>query len=77
MTKSRKIASPVNARAGVTEINAELSHPITSEQCHHYVQVAAYYIAERRGFDEGSCEDDWAQAELEIDRLLAEGKFNH
>lgn len=52
-------------------------HPITPEQRYHYVEVAAYYIAEKRGFDAGSTEEDWAQAELEIDRLLAERQINH
>jgi hypothetical protein len=35
--------------------------------------VAAYYIAERRGFVPGNPLEDWVQAEAEIDRLLAEG----
>jgi len=50
--------------------------PITPEQRNHYVEVAAYYIAERRGY-RGDPNEDWAQAELEIDRLLAEGQLNH
>lgn len=36
-----------------------------------WIAEAAYYIAERRGFEGGSAEDDWRQAEAEIDRLLA------
>lgn len=28
--------------------------PVTAEQRYHYVEVAAYYIAEKRGFDAGS-----------------------
>ncbi len=35
--------------------------------------MAAYHIAERRGFAPGDPLDDWTQAEAEIDRLLAEG----
>jgi len=38
-----------------------------------YVEVAAYYIAERRGFQGGSELEDWVQAEAKIDRLLREG----
>ena len=42
----------------------------------HYVEVAAYFIAERRGFM-GGCEmEDWVMAESEIDRMLAEGKLS-
>jgi hypothetical protein len=43
------------------------------EQRRHYVEMAAYYIAERRSFAPGNPLEDWVQAEAEIDRLLAEG----
>lgn len=46
---------------------------LAPEQRRYYVEVAAYYIAERRGFHGGSQLDDWVQAEIEIDRLLREG----
>lgn len=77
MTKSKKTASSIKAASGPAAKNADLSHPVTPEQRRHYVEVAAYYIAERRGFDAGCHEENWAQAELEIDHLLAEGKLNH
>lgn len=48
---------------------------ISSEQRDHYVKIAAYYIAERRGFAVGNPLQDWTQAEAEIDRLLAAGHF--
>lgn len=35
------------------------------------VSVAAYFIAQRRGFTGGCAEDDWYAAEAEIDRRLA------
>jgi len=46
---------------------------LTPDQRRYYVEVAAYYIAERRGFHGGSQMDDWVQAEAEIDRLVREG----
>ncbi|MBS3935748.1 MAG: DUF2934 domain-containing protein [Sulfuritalea sp.] len=46
---------------------------LTLDQRRYYVEVAAYYIAERRGFRGGSEMDDWVRAEEEIDRLLREG----
>jgi hypothetical protein len=49
---------------------------IDPEQRRNYIEVAAYYIAERRGFVGGNEVDDWAAAEVEIDRLLTEGKLN-
>ena len=77
MAKSRNITSPFKASPASAEKNSDILHPVTPEQRYHYVEVAAYYIAEKRGFDAGSTEEDWAQAELEIDRLLAEGQINH
>lgn len=36
------------------------------------IAVAAYYIAEARGFAPGGAELDWLQAEAVIDAVLAE-----
>jgi hypothetical protein len=49
---------------------------VTTEQRRNYIEVAAYYIAERRGFMGGHQEEDWTNAEIEIDRMLSEGKLN-
>ncbi|MBI5922483.1 MAG: DUF2934 domain-containing protein [Betaproteobacteria bacterium] len=49
---------------------------VSSEQRRHYIEVAAYFIAERNGFAPDSVLDHWVQAEAEIDRLLREGKLN-
>lgn len=46
---------------------------VAAEQRRNYVEVAAYHIAERRGFAPGDPLQDWVQAEAEIDRLIAEG----
>lgn len=46
------------------------------EQRRHYVEVAAYFIAERDGFAPGCELAHWAAAEAEIDRLLAAGLLN-
>lgn len=52
------------------------SRRINPDQRRNYIEVAAYYIAERRGFSGGHEAEDWVTAEMEIDRLLAEGKLN-
>jgi hypothetical protein len=44
-------------------------------QRNNYVEVAAFYIAERRGFAAANPTDDWIAAEAEIDRLIASGHF--
>lgn len=51
-------------------------HPVSAEQRRYYVEVAAYYIAERHGFGPGRELADWTAAEAEIDRLLAAGALN-
>ena len=43
------------------------------EQRRCYVEVAAYFIAERRGFTPGREHEDWVAAEAEIDRMLNGG----
>ena len=50
--------------------------PLAPDQRRFYIEVAAFYIAERRGFKGGNALDDWAQAEKEIDQLLATGRLN-
>lgn len=50
---------------------------LSAEQRNNYVEVAAFYIAERRGFTPGNPADDWIAAELEVDRLIASGHFNN
>lgn len=69
MAKPKKTANATNPRPAAPPPDAQ-------EQRNHFIAVAAYYIAERRGFDGGDPGDDWTQAEREIDRLLAEGHFN-
>jgi hypothetical protein len=49
---------------------------LSPDQRRFYIEVAAYYIAERRGFHGGSEFNDWVNAEAEIDRLLREGVLN-
>lgn len=43
----------------------------TAEERDEMIAVAAYYLAERRGFRPGSATQDWLQAEQHIDEMLA------
>jgi lipoprotein-anchoring transpeptidase ErfK/SrfK len=63
---AKKVAAPVAERPNAIPI-------LTPDQRRYYVEVSAYYIAERRGFHGGSEMDDWVEAEAEIDRLVREG----
>ncbi len=67
--KKAAAAKPAASRAATREV------PISAGQRAHYVEVAAFYIAERRGFAAGNPNDDWLAAEAEVDRLIATGHF--
>ncbi|MBE0474845.1 DUF2934 domain-containing protein [Rhodoferax sp.] len=49
---------------------------VTPEQRHNYIEVAAFYVAQRRGFAPGNPLDDWANAEIEVDQLISAGHFS-
>lgn len=42
------------------------------EQRQEMIAIAAYYLAERRGFSPGGAESDWLSAERMIDAMLAD-----
>lgn len=76
-TQSANKPEAVAADAPVKKRTRKVAKPngVSPEERHHLIEVAAYYLAERRGFGEGSYHDDWLQAENQIDLMIAEGKF--
>ena len=48
---------------------------LSEQQRQQYIEVAAYHVAERGGFNDGCDSENWLAAEAEIDQLLAEGKL--
>lgn len=75
-----KTAKPAPKKTTATDTPARKTAPrkavasrVTPDQRRLYVEVAAYHIAERRGFAGGDPLEDWARAEDEIDRLLEQG----
>jgi hypothetical protein len=61
-------------KVGATPVAARPA--VTAEQRHHYIEVAAFYVAQRRGFAPGNPIVDWAMAEQEVDGLIAAGHFS-
>lgn len=55
--------------------SSSLKQVVTDEQRARYIEVAAFYIAERRGFAAGNPTDDWLAAEAEVNRLIDSGHF--
>jgi len=70
-TKEKKVAAP---RKRVAPPRRGAASQIAFEERHHLIEVAAYYIAERRGFHGASSHDDWLQAEREIDAMIRSGE---
>ena len=52
-------------------LNRSAGQPVSADQRQLMISEAAYYIAERRGFDAGHELDDWLLAERQIDTTLA------
>ena len=66
----KKAAAPKTSKARKATGKPTVVAP---EQRRQLVQVAAYFIAERRGFESGREIEDWFEAEAEVERMLAEG----
>ena len=47
--------------------------PLSASQRQHYIEVAAYYLAEKKAFNSDCDVETWLAAEAEIDQLLAGG----
>ena len=71
-TREKKVVAP-RTRAASPQCGA--APRIGFEERHHLIEVAAYYIAERRGFHGASSHDDWLQAEREVDAMIEAGRF--
>ncbi|HEY3300205.1 MAG TPA: DUF2934 domain-containing protein [Methylophilaceae bacterium] len=65
-TTKAKTVKPSTAKAPA---KAKAVKKIGAEQRYKMVEMAAYYIAERNGF-EGSPSDYWIQAEAQIEAML-------
>jgi hypothetical protein len=66
------VARPKAPAKAKTKANGAVIDP---GQRANYIEVAAFYIAERRGFAPGNTEQDYLDAAAEIDRLIAAGHF--
>jgi hypothetical protein len=77
-TKKTTKAAPAASKTigGMSIKPTTRKKPVDADQRRYYIEVAAYYIAERRGFMGGHEAEDWTAAAVEIDRMLSEGKLN-
>lgn len=66
---------PAVARAKKSRTSSAQSLP--ADLHHRYVAEAAYFIAEQRGFQGRSPDEDWFEAEGQIRNLFAGGAVAH
>lgn len=81
-TKRRRLKhkSVENLALTVSQCDFEIAEPVKETEISEtmrlqYVQEAAYYLAERRGFQEGYAWQDWITAEKQVDEMLKENKM--
>lgn len=67
---------PVASAAPRRKPRANGASSMSDQERRGLVEVAAYYIAERRGFPGCGQLEDWLEAEREVDRLLREGSLH-
>ena len=71
------IENPADDTAGLVPSDAQQDGSNTgSRRRRHLIAVAAYLRAEQRQFQNGSPEEDWLQAEAEIDHQLSKGQIS-
>ena len=71
--KTTAASKPVSKDVASKPRKAAPKRTVSAEQRNNYVEIAAFYIAERRGFAPGDLVADWLAAEAEIDQLIASG----
>lgn len=62
---------PARAAASRHGVLADPKREFSDEEWYDMVATAAYYRAESRGFEGGSPEDDWYEAEAELRERMA------
>ena len=73
---ARPAAKVTKAKSASPATGVRAKKPqLADEQRRHYIEIAAFYIAERRGFQPGNPLEDWLAAEEEINRLVATGRL--
>jgi len=60
-------ASPVRTPGAAAQTRKPGPNRWIDEKRHELIAIAAYYLAERRGFAPGHEDEDWLQAEAAID----------
>ena len=68
-TSEKNLAKPSRKNSKISSVKARQGGG-NGEDRQHMISTAAYYRAERRGFNGGDEVQDWLEAEAEIDAIL-------
>lgn len=60
----------MNIQVRLQESDLDRRIEVSTQERHDMIAVAAYFLAERRGFAPGHELQDWCEAALAIDRML-------
>jgi Protein of unknown function (DUF2934) len=69
-TAARKSPSRSSTESGTDAARQSSPDRVAPEVRYRMIAAAAYLRAEQRAFQNGSPEDDWLQAEIEVDEFL-------
>jgi len=72
ITQAAPAPAPKATRAAskTAKVRQPGSTVTTAEKRHRLIAEAAYYLAEKRGFQGGSPEQDWIEAASQVDRMF-------
>jgi len=66
-------AQPEIDSTAVVKVSRQFIEPLTDDQRHELIAVAAYRLAEGRNFEPGHETEDWLAAEAQVRSLGAQG----
>ena len=69
--KKKEKKSAKALKAGKKQLSSKPT-PLDPAERHEMIATAAYYLAEKHGFDPQMSQQDWQQAEREIDNRLSQ-----
>ncbi len=68
--KAKTVKKAAKTTATKSKVTSSKKSAISDEQRYKMIAEAAYYRAEKRGFDGGDSLHDWHEASKEIDKSL-------
>ncbi len=68
--KAKTVKKAAKTTAAKSKITSSKKTAISDQQRYQMIAEAAYYLAEKRGFDGGDTLHDWHEASKEIDKAL-------